>query len=169
MKKFTLFIAIFLLINLGLFAQSGLTIQGGGAVTVNGDFNIIPNSFFIGQSYGGGIIFYVTPDGQHGLIAEIQDQSSESSWYDAQDNISNPNNHSLTGKNYTDWRFPTKYELNLLYINKSVVGGFAPYYYWSSTEYYANNTAYNQNFVNGNQGHGDPKTNPLAIRAIRSF
>lgn len=173
MKAFTIIIALLLLTNIGLFAQSGMTIKSGGAVTVNGNTAIIPNSFSIGQSYGGGIIFYVTPDGQHGLIAETQDQSIHSSWYDAYDIICDPNNHSIAGKNYTDWRLPSKYELNLLYVNKDIIGGFfLNSMYWSSTEYYGinNNNAWDQLFLNGQQTHGNAKCCSLeSVRAIRSF
>ena len=33
------------------------------------------------------------------------------------------------------WRIPTKSELNLIYKNKYKIGGFINDYYWSSTEY----------------------------------
>jgi hypothetical protein len=35
---------------------------------------------FIGDKYQGGIIFYVSPDGQHGLIAALADQSFGVQW-----------------------------------------------------------------------------------------
>ena len=35
----------------------------------------------VGESYQGGIIFWVDPDGQHGLIAARADQSSGIQWY----------------------------------------------------------------------------------------
>ena len=36
---------------------------------------------FIGERYGGGIVFYVYDNGQHGLIAAITDQSMGIEWY----------------------------------------------------------------------------------------
>lgn len=36
---------------------------------------------FIGESYGGGIVFYVTKNGRHGLIASKEDQGKELLWY----------------------------------------------------------------------------------------
>jgi hypothetical protein len=39
--------------------------------------------FTIGQSYGGGIIFYIDGSGQHGLIAAPADQSTSVRWFPA--------------------------------------------------------------------------------------
>ena len=36
---------------------------------------------FIGESYGGGIVFYIYDNGQHGLIAATADQSTGIRWY----------------------------------------------------------------------------------------
>jgi len=63
-------------------------------------------------------------------------------WYEAKEACVNLGN---------GWRLPTKYELNLIYENKDVVGGFANLYYWSSTEL-GNGNAWFQNFYNGYQG-----------------
>jgi hypothetical protein len=121
----------------------------------------------IGESYGGGKVFYVTSDGLHGLIAETQDQSTSSTWYNAQDIISTSSNHSTAGKLFTDWRLPSKNELNLLYLQKSVVGSFATLRYWSSTEsVYLN--AWSQYFIDGLQNSYDKATS-LYVRAIRAF
>ena len=43
MKTYTLFFNFLLLTTIGLFAQSNMTIQSGGAVTVNGNVSIIPS------------------------------------------------------------------------------------------------------------------------------
>ena len=130
-------------------------------------FSVSNTAHTIGESYGGGIVFYVTTNGLHGLIAETQDQSSSCSWYNAQDIISTTANHSTAGKLYTDWRLPTKYELNLLYLQKSAVGGFSDFNYWSSTEF-ANFNAWIQNFDDGNQLINN-KTNTFYVRAVRAF
>jgi len=125
-------------------------------------------SHTIGESYGGGIVFYVTTDGLHGLIAETINQSSPTcTWYNAQDVISNPDYHSTEGKKFTDWRLPTKYELNLLYLQKSVVGGFEYVFYLSSTEYDYRD-AWLQYFRNGSQ-FNTSKSDTLYVRAIRAF
>lgn len=36
---------------------------------------------------------------------------------------------------YGDWYLPSKNEIAILYLQKSVVGGFESEFYWSSTEY----------------------------------
>ncbi len=146
-----------------------ITIAGQNGITVTGtypDFVVSgTTTHTIGESYGGGIVFYVTLDGQHGLIAETQELRS--SWYDAQDYISYPNNHSTAGINYTDWRLPTRYELNVMYGQKTIVGGFTELYYWSSTEQ-DNSNAWYQRPDNGVQGY-NLKSLPFWVRAIRSF
>jgi hypothetical protein len=124
----------------------------------------------IGESYGGGKVFYVTTDGLHGLIAETQDQSSICSWYNAQNVISDPYNHSTEGKKFTDWRLPTQYELNLMYNARLTIGGFADRLYWSSTEFVSGNRvdAWYQQFDNGFQ-YNLVKDAPYYVRAIRAF
>jgi hypothetical protein len=68
---------------------------------------------------------------------------------------------------YSDWFLPSKDELNLLYQQKTSVGGLSSDYYWSSSEYYSS-SAWLQHFLTGIQGNGG-KTNGNHIRAIRSF
>ena len=68
---------------------------------------------------------------------------------------------------YSDWYLPSKDELNKLYINRNVIGGFAPSVYWTSSE---NNTSFvwTQYFNNGYQG-SILKNETHNIRAIRKF
>jgi hypothetical protein len=65
------------------------------------------------------------------------------------------------------WRLPTDKELNLLYINKDVVGGFAADFYWSSSEY-DNNYAWYQHFSNGYQYYSN-KPFTFYVRCVRDF
>jgi hypothetical protein len=71
------------------------------------------------------------------------------------------------GVTYGDWYLPSKYEINLLYLQKTVVGGFASDYYWCSTES-SNASAFEQSFSSGNQINSD-KTNTKYVRAVRAF
>ena len=79
------------------------------------------------------------------------------------------NEYSVTvaGVTYADWYLPSKYELSLLYQQKTVVGGFADGDYWSSSEG-SSNYAWGQYFANGTQYYDD-KGNALAVRAVRAF
>ena len=155
----------------------------------------------IGETYGGGIVFYVYDNGKHGLIAAKSDQSSGIRWYGGSNTntraradgvgaglkntaiiIANQgavdgnsfaatvcNEYSVTvdGVTYGDWYLPSKNELNLLYLQKSVVGGFADDFYWSSTEA-GNFVTWFQNFLNGVQGFND-KNATSYVRAVRAF
>jgi len=71
------------------YANSGLAGYFSGNVTVSGiiqtggiKYNDGTNLLHtIGESYGGGIVFYVYDDGQHGLIAPTSDQYTAIRWY----------------------------------------------------------------------------------------
>jgi len=51
-----------------------LTSTGSGTLTWTG-------THYIGESYGGGIVFYVYDNGKHGLIAATSDQSTSIRWF----------------------------------------------------------------------------------------
>lgn len=150
---------------------------------------------YIGENYGGGIVFYVSDSGKHGLIAATLDQSTGIKWNNESSMYANPvrndgigigrNNtdfipskqgHGIyaamicarySGGGYSDWYLPSKYELNLLYLQKAVVGGFASGIYWSSSELDIG-YVWSQNFDDGKQGVNLKLTTNL-IRAVRVF
>jgi hypothetical protein len=162
----------------------------------------VSGTHYIGESYGGGKVFYVYDNGQHGLIAATADQSSGINWYNGTYRITGTSGDGLNagamntaiivatqmadnqsgsfaaqvcadysvtidGITYGDWYLPSKYELNLLYLQKTAVGGFTSYGYWSSTEY-SNNAAWGQYFATGLQ-LTYYKDNPPFVRAVRAF
>ena len=177
-----------------------LTTSAAGTLTWT-NVSELTGTHYIGESYGGGKVFYVYDNGKHGLIAATSDQSSGIRWYGGSNTntraradgvgaglkntaliIANQgafdgnafaatvcNEYSVTvdGVKYGDWYLPSKYELNLLYLQKSVVGGFANFNYWSSTEIAAA-AAWCQLFYNGYQVNYDKRT-LIYVRAIRSF
>jgi hypothetical protein len=141
--------------------------QGVGA----GWTSVSSAKHFIGESFAGGKVFFITIDSLHGLIAETIDQSNASDWYFAQDYISYIANHSAEGQKFTDWRLPTRNELLLLFLQKDVVGGFASAPYWSSTEYGTfvdNFSAWFNDFTNGT-GTIHNKAFTYHVRAVRAF
>ena len=76
---------------------------------------------------------------------------------------------NLASGGYTDWYLPSKDELDMMYVNLHLqgLGGFANYFYWSSTEY-DNNYAWRQDFFNGHQ-YNLNKTSNFNVRAVRAF
>jgi hypothetical protein len=115
----------------------------------------------------GGYVFFLSTDFKHGLVAETQDQSTPTTWYDAEDEISNQANHSTNGKKFTDWRLPTKHELNLMYSVKNSIGGFASNFYWSSTE--GDSTSAWYHYFGDNSRNSTSKVNSFYVRAVRAF
>ena len=169
--------------------------------TYNGS-SWVSNTHYIGESYGGGIVFYVYDNGQHGLIAATADQSSGIQWsngiYRTTGTVGDGLNagamntamivatqmadnqsgnfaakvcadYSVTMDyiTYGDWYLPSKYELNLFYQQRDVVGGFADHSYWSSSEY-NQSIAWIQAFYDGAQFYIF-KNNAIYVRAIRAF
>ena len=133
---------------------------------------------------------------QHGLVAAISDQTSAIRWHNGTNKITgakgvvigtgfaNTNSiisaHGETttsyaaglaraykGGGYDDWFLPSKDELNKLYINKVIIGGFVNNNYWSSSEKDFE-FAYKLNFTNGDQ-NANTKVNTFYVRAIRAF
>jgi hypothetical protein len=49
----------------------------------------VPGTHFIGESYGGGIVFWVDATGQHGLIAATSDRSTGIQWYNGTFRVTN--------------------------------------------------------------------------------
>jgi Protein of unknown function (DUF1566) len=150
---------------------------------------------FIGESYGGGIVFYVYDNGQNGLIAATADQSTGIQWWNGTFILCNPGrndgvpigrintdsiiskqgqgNYAATicaqylGGGFGDWYLPSKYELNLLYLQKDLVGGFAVANYWSSTEIDIS-SAWVHDFSFGSDSPGS-KAGLFYVHAIRAF
>lgn len=78
--------------------------------------------------------------------------------------------NDLVLNGYSDWFLPSREELNKLYINRSIIGGFSNSgYYWSSTEC-SGSDAVGFGFDNGDNGPGcGTKGDQNNIRAVRVF
>ena len=129
----------------------------------------------IGQEYEGGIVFFVDATGKHGLIVAKSDLLDHNAgtddrfggvytWNDAKAACS----HLVLG-GYSDWRLPDRAELQKLWLKRIVVGGFANYDYWSSSEKEKDErSAWFQDFGNGEKLN-IKKTQTCRVRPIRSF
>ncbi|WP_299210865.1 DUF1566 domain-containing protein [uncultured Aquimarina sp.] len=116
----------------------------------------------------GGYVFYVTPNGKHGLVAALRDQSDSITWYRANNVCSNSENHDSNGQQFTDWRLPTINELYMMFLKRSEIGAFDSFWYWSSTESTAEKAL--GFYFGGSGGSGDPnKAISYRVRCIRSF
>jgi TolB-like protein len=109
---------------------------------------------------GGGIVFFV--DGIKGM--EVSGILGEQNWSSA---LSTARNYR--GGGYSDWRLPTKDELNLIYQNLRAKnrGSLGDNWHWSSSEY-GNSTAWIQRFSDGYQDYFT-KTSAHSVRAVRAF
>lgn len=131
----------------------------------------------------------------HGIIVAPYDQSSGIEWYNGnytttgaisaalgggasntnaivasqgQGNYAAKLCYDLVLGGYSDWYLPSKEELNKIYLNKNLIGGFnSTAHYWSSTEYNSSE-AFKQTFSNGYQ-YNYYKNTDNCVRAIRYF
>jgi len=156
-------------------------------------------TFFIGQRYGGGFIFYVEGNGLHGLIAAASDEST-GDWSNVNSTLlgttgtaigSGESNtyaiiHQLGhtasaakicdsyvtvegGVTYDDWFLPSKDELNSMYVNQAEIGGFQP-----GTDYWSSSennatTAWSKQFTTGDWDLNLKSPAGGRIRAVRKF
>jgi hypothetical protein len=173
----------------------------------------IGNGHFIGESYGGGIVFFVYDNGQHGLIATLSDLRGDLwsactncySNFDTTTTMARANgigagkantaiiianqghgngdvlkpeftahyaarecnefSVTIDGITYGDWYLPSLFELQLLLMQRNVIGGFNVKYYWSSTESFPGMA-----WVVSDGGTDEsPMRQPNGVRAIRAF
>jgi len=156
--------------------------------------NTIASTHAIGDYCLGGIVFYVYDNGHHGLIADSADLYAFIQWHNYTDTLTNAvkdginsgaiNNERIInmqgvgtyaaqvvaayqGGGFGDWYLPSKYELNLLYQQQAIVGGFSTSAYWSSTES-GSSMAWSRYFNTGSQA-AYSKSLSFSVRAIRAF
>ncbi|MDG1735285.1 MAG: DUF1566 domain-containing protein [Crocinitomicaceae bacterium] len=155
-----------------------------------------PFSGAIGDTYQGGIVFWLDGNGG-GLIAAPTDQAIGVEWgcygnaiagadgtaigTGAQNTIDIETGctssgiaadlcANLTLGGYSDWFLPSKDELTQMYFNlhQQGLGGFSDFYYWSSSEA-ASNNAWVRRFANGYLDVANKNLTTLYVRAVRAF
>ena len=122
-----------------------------------------------GKLANGGIIVYTDEKGEHGLVCSISDLGN-ANWNSAKQLCDNYNEGG-----FSDWRLPTKAELQLIYflLHRRKIGGFANNLYWSSTEF-NKSSAWLQHFGDGlhyafGYYHDYDEGSGYNVRAVRAF
>ena len=150
----------------GLSGQA-LTTSAAGTLTWT-NVSELTGAHYIGESFGGGIVFYVYDNGKHGLIVATEDQSTGVNWYNGSYISTNAYRDGVNagllnteriifsqgagnyaaqiaanykGGGYGDWYLPSAYELGLLHIQRALffTGPNVIIYYYSSNENPSNN------------------------------
>lgn len=161
--------------------------------------NALEKTYVIGDTGpAGGVVFYVTAFGHHGLEAAPADQAIPfnpgAEWGCVGKTITGADGTAIgtgaqntadilagctesgiaarlaadyTLNGFAGWFLPSKDELNELYLNRAVVGGFASNLYWSSSEF-SGFGAWSQDFASGGQ-YDFGKDGAFGVRAVRAF
>lgn len=150
---------------------------------------------YVGEYYGGGIVFYIDEEGKHGLITTTIDKSIRKQQKSDARIITNAvrdgittgkfnedrinaikgvgTDDALSGENYqdanlSDWYLPTRYDLIKLYQNRAVIGGYSAFARgWRSAEVSSVNEWY-RSFITGGEFRNG-KDDEVYIRVIREF
>jgi hypothetical protein len=128
-----------------------LTINSSGTATWTTPASSSGAVHYVGEYFGGGIVYYITTGGLHGLITETTKIGGIMPQEFA-NKCSDPTLHnSIYGGNlFTDWRPPTLYELTLMYNVRSTLGRTTGTYISSYVFYDQAYVAYKTlNFSNG--------------------
>lgn len=142
--------------------------------------------------YQPGDIGYI-PGQTHGIIAAQSDQSIGATWGCEGTNIAGTSpligaglnntesiivvcttlgiaaeiSYTLVLNGYSDWYLPGKDELDQVYLNRMLIGGFSTGTYWTSTQA-TNTTAWMKSFATGSNSSNFKGTS-YRVRAIRAF
>jgi hypothetical protein len=149
---------------------------------------------YIGQAFGGGVVFYINGSGQHGLISATIDQSPNYiSWGCYGTEIGGTSTAFGAGQanttaivngcstpgiparlcdelvlgGYSDWYMPSKDELDTMFVKQTIIGGFGGKTYWCSSEN-GGTLAWVESFIVGTKWFVRKKQ-AYSVRAIRSF
>ncbi|MFZ4545559.1 MAG: DUF1566 domain-containing protein [Saprospiraceae bacterium] len=128
-----------------LTAGSGISISG-----IYPDYTVSATGsaakHYVGELFGGGIVYYIYDNGDHGLIASLTDISSNSIWFvgtssangkSYHDGLKNSNSvvsaqgtsivyaartcRAYSAGGFADWYLPSLWEMNLMYQNAFMI------------------------------------------------
>jgi hypothetical protein len=154
-------------------------------------------SYYMFQRVNGGVVFYIDPSGQHGLIASDIDQPSNYRYGDSTLDITGATGTSIgtgqqntaaivaadptpeiaaricdtsTHAGLTGWFLPSVDEVDSMYVHRDTIGGFNPSgWYWSSSQQSAP-AAWIVTFDHPIHNEGwTNKNSYLRVRCIRKF
>jgi hypothetical protein len=147
-----------------------LTINSGGTASWATPASSGGAAHTVGEYFGGGIVFYITTGGFHGLIVDTYENGNASN-EEALDIVTNPTQHNTTygGNLYTDWRVPTYYELTLLYAARTTNNLNLNNGTYLSCTYNAYSQYKNLKFSDKSIQLENANWTPRSLRAIRSF
>ncbi len=153
----------------------------------------------IGDTYAGGIIFFLDGSGCHGLVAKATDEPGTYQWsstyfntwafasgiYGGAQNTKKSIARAvasastcpaasvcdnLTSGGYTDWYLPSKDELDMMYVNLHMQGlGGFAFNFYWSSSEYGSGDAWTQYFSDGYQNGFTNKGDSNCVRAVRAF
>ncbi len=131
--------------SVNISAGQGISISGAYPdVTVSTTGNVPKH--YVGELFGGGIVYYVYDNGEHGLIASLTDLSPSNRWYTGNsttfatsyyDGLKNSNLitsvqgnfvtyaartcRNYAGGGFSDWYLPTVWEMNIIFQNAYMI------------------------------------------------
>jgi len=183
------------LVNIGDMVDIKYISESGNASEIYGSMKIQRPPHYIGEEYGGGIIFYLTSGCTQGLIA-MKNDGPKAEWGCVTKLLQGANGVTIgTGKKntldicsgctelniaarycndlvwegYNDWFLPSKAELQEMYKYRNLIGNFGnDVAYWSSTQF-NNNDAVDQYFIDSYGISNHWKNWTQRVRAIREF
>lgn len=125
--------------------------------------------YVLGDTFEGGIIYYLDNTGEHGLMASPEDIKKGSNWQTANDACKS---YELNGND--DWRLPSLNDLQGLYNAKEHIPNLADIAYWSSTFQDINETLVRGVYFGSGSNAGktfiyDKTDSYQHSRAIRNF
>ena len=189
------------LTNGGSFEDSIVEYTAGAGIDITN--NVISSTssslnLAIGDTYGGGIVFYIDASGEHGLICQLADLSTGEEWGTGFTSNSLATGYysgamntkkiiynaalmsqtcpaaticdNLVEGGFDDWYLPSRDELDLMYVNLYLqgIGGFSLDYYWSSTRDYTSTYAWSVRFQFGTLQLENASWSH-SVRAVRAF